>query len=228
MARFLVLAACGAALSSAAPSYHHAGAVAPVGIAAAAPVAAIGHAAGVYAAPAAAAVVAAPAVAHSAVIPGPTHVQEQVHAGPRTVQVGHQYHAAGQSVSQPPAYTVVDRPATNQVVTNAIPVPAVPVPAPAAAIPPAPRNLGPAPADTVVNEAVTGLGRTHTVVTPVRTQINPALSINKYQVDVPRPVPTPVERTVAVQRPVQKPYTVEVPVPVPVAVQRPVQKPYTV
>merc|ERR1719474_1010825 len=135
MARFLVLAAFGAAVSSAAPSV---------------PVAHLGGA-----------------------VAGPAHVQEHVHAGPavakthvqhgvvghrtvqagsRTVQVGHQYNVAGSSVHQPAAYQVVERPATNSVNTVPIPVPAAPVPAPYAAIPPPARNLGPAPADTVVNE----------------------------------------------------------------------------
>merc|ERR1719283_806929 len=88
--------------------------------------------------------------------------------------------------------------------------------------PPAPRNLGPRPADTIVNEPVLGLGRTHTIVTPQRTEVIPQLDVNKYQVDVPVPVPTPVERTVIVEKPVQKPYTVDVPVPVRV------EKPYPV
>jgi len=231
MARFLVLAAFGAALSTAAPTNWTPGAV---GIAAApAAIGAVG-----YAAPAAIG-----AVGATGFVAGPTHVQEQVHAGPavarthvqhgvvghrtvqagsRTIQVGHQYNVAGSSVHQPPAYTVVERPATNSVNTVPIPVPAVPVPAPAAAIPPAPRNLGPRPADTIVNEPVLGLGRTHTIVTPQRTEVIPQLNVNKYQVDVPVPVPTPVERTVIVDKPVQVPYTVDVPVPVRV------EKPYPV
>merc|ERR1719391_332812 len=125
MARFLVLAAFGAALSTAAPTNWAPGAV---GIAAAA-VGAVG-----YAAPAAiGAVGAVGAVGATGFVAGPTHVQEQVHAGPavarthvqhgvvghrtvhagsRTVQVGHQYNVAGTSVHQPAAYSVVERPAT--------------------------------------------------------------------------------------------------------------------
>merc|ERR1719292_87750 len=231
MARFLVLAAFGAAVSSAAPSVP----VAHLGGAVAGPV--VGGA--VIGAAAPAAVIGG----HTAFAAGPTHVQEHVHAGPavakthvqhgvvghrtvqagsRTVQVGHQYNVAGTSVHQPPAYSVVERPATNSVNTVPIPVPAAPVPAPAAAIPPAPRNLGPRPADTIVNEPVLGLGRTHTIVTPQRTEVIPQLNVNKYQVDVPVPVAVPVERTVVVEKPVSRPYQVDVPVPVRV------EKPYPV
>jgi len=232
MVKFLVLAAFGAAVSSAAPTWN-----AAVGTVAAAPAAigAIGYAG------------AAPAVvgAVSGFAPGPSHVSEQVHAGPavtrthvqhgvvgsrtvqagtQTIQVGHEYNVAGQSVHQAPAYSVVASPATNQVSHRALPVPAVPVPAPAAAIPPPARNLGPAPADKVINEPAVGLGRTHTIVTPQRTQVVPSLSVNKYQVDVPVPVPTPVERTVVVDRHVAKPYQVDVPVPVKVAKPYPVHQ----
>merc|ERR1719323_2666052 len=224
MVKFLVLAAFGAAVSSAAPTWN-----AAVGTVAPAP-AAIGYGA---------------VGAVSGFAPGPSHVSEQVHAGPavtrthvqhgvvgsrtvqagsRTVQVGHKYNVAGQSVHQPPAYSVVASPATNQVSHRALPVPAVPVPAPAAAIPPPARNLGPAPADKVINEPAVGLGRTHTVITPQRTQVVPNLSVNKYQVDVPVPVPTPVERTVVVPKHIAKPYQVDVPVPVKVAKPYPVHQ----
>merc|ERR1719228_843996 len=132
MARFLVLAAFGAALSTAAPTNWAPGAVgfaaAPAAIAA--PVGAVG---------AVGAVGGAVIGGHVGYAQGPTHVQEHVHAGPagsRTVQVGHQYNVAGSSVHQPPAYTLVERPATNSVNTVPIPVPAAPVPAPVAAIPP--------------------------------------------------------------------------------------------
>jgi len=228
MVKFLVLAAFGAAVSSAAPTWN-----AAVGTVAAAPAA--------YAHGAAPAVIGGvTGFAH-----GPSHVSEQVHAGPavsrthvqhgvvgsrtvhagsRTVQVGHKYNVAGQSVHQPQAYSVVASPATNQVSHRALPVPAVPVPAPAAAIPPPARNLGPAPYDKVINEPAVGLGRTHTVITPQRTQVVPNLSVNKYQVDVPVPVPTPVERTVVVDRHVPAPYQVDVPVPVKVAKPYPVHQ----
>merc|ERR1719481_1383777 len=166
---------------------------------------------------------------------GPTHVHEQVHAGPavakthvqhgvvghktvqagtRTVQVGHQYVQAGQSVHQPAAYSLVHAPAKNEVVTKQLPIPAAPVaPAPYAAIPPAPVNLGPAPADTVTHERVLAPSRTHTIITPQATRIEPELQVNKYQVDVPVAVPTPVEREVIVHKHVPKPYEVEVPTP---------------
>jgi len=215
MARFLVLALC-AAFSSAAPTapiLHHA----------------LPHAAH--------AAIAHPAAVHHGAVgytAGPTHVQETVHAGPaiakthvqhgivghktvpagtRTVQVGHQYRVAGQSVHQAPAYTVEHAPATNQVVTKQLPIPAAPVaPAPYAAIPPAPVNLGPAPANTVTHEKVLAPTRTHTIITPQQTRIEPELQVNKYQVDVPVAVPTPVEREVIVHKHVPKPYEVEVPV----------------
>jgi len=222
MARFLVLASL-AAFSSAAPTKY---AVAPATLAAAP----LHHAA-----------VAAPVHAlHGAVATGytagPTHVHEQVHAGPaiakthvqhgvvghktvpagtRTVQVGHQYVQAGQSVHQPAAYSLVHAPAKNEVVTKQLPIPAAPVaPAPYAAIPPAPVNLGPAPADTVTQERVLAPVRTHSIITPQQTRIEPELQVNKYEVAVPVPVPTPVEKEVIVHKHVPKPYNVEVPTPV--------------
>merc|ERR1719309_490314 len=64
-------------------------------------------------------------------------------------------------------------------------------------LPPSQPPLLPSPRtnDTIVNEPVVGLGRTHTIVTPQRTDVIPQLNVNKYQVDVPVPVPTSVERT---------------------------------
>merc|ERR1719295_2339476 len=95
-------------------------------------------------------------------------------------------------------------------------------PAPYAAIPPAPVPAGPAPADTVTVQRIAAPVRTHTKITPVRTQIVPQLQVNKYNVDVPVHVPVPVEREVVVAKHVAKPYNVEVPRPVHVA------KPYKV
>merc|ERR1711962_1215123 len=214
MARFLVLALC-VAMSSAAPTHHVAAlpAVAPAGYAG------LAHA----------------GLAHHGVVgysAGPTHVHETVHAGPavakthvqhgivghktvpagtRTIQTGHQYVEAGSHLTQAPAYSLVHAPATNEVVTKNPPVPAVPVPAPAAAIPPAPVNLGPAPADTVTVERVMAPTRTHQIITPQATRIEPELHVQKYTVEVPVAVPTPVEREVIVNKHVPKPYNVEVP-----------------
>ena len=132
-----VLAAFGAAVSSAAPTWN-----AAVGTVAAAPAAGV-----IAAAPAAAAIGYGAVGAVSGFAPGPSHVSEQVHAGPavtrthvqhgvlgsrtvqagsRTVQVGHEYNVAGQSVHQPPAYSVVASPATNQVCHSYITLQRVP------------------------------------------------------------------------------------------------------
>merc|ERR1712110_1300347 len=90
-------------------------------------------------------------------------------------------------------------------------IPAAPLPY--AAIPPAPTNQGPAPADTVTVTKIAAPVRTHTIVTPQVTRIEPELQINKYEVEVPVAVPVPVEREVIVEKHVAKPYTVEVPQP---------------
>merc|ERR1719284_2121367 len=106
----------------------------------------------------------------------------------------------------------------NLVETRALPPPAIPAaPAPYAAIPPAPRNLGPAPADTVTQTRIAAPVRTHTIVTPRKTQIVPQLQVNKVPYDVPVQVPVPVQREVIVTKHVDRPYTVEVPKAVPVA-----------
>lgn len=206
------------ALSQAAPGGYHA--AAPL-VHAAAPLA---HA--TYAA--------APAVVgHS--------VQEHIHAGPavhqtyhevvghRQVQVGTQAVQTGhtytqqQSVSQAAPYTyVAGEPKTTQTTVPIAP-PAIPAaPVPYAAIPPAPTNQGPAPADTVTVQRIAAPVRTHTRITPQVTRIEPELQVNKYEVPVPVAVPVPVEREVIVDRHVAKPYTVEVEQPYPVP------KPYTV
>merc|ERR1712168_1141223 len=155
MARFLVLALC-VAMSSAAPTHLAAlPAVAPAGFAHAglAHHGVVGYSAG-------------PTQVHETVHAGPavakTHVQhgivghKTVPAGTRTIQTGHQYVEAGSHLTQAPAYSLVHAPATNEVVTKNLPVPAVP---------------GPAPADTVTVERVMAPTRTHQIITPQATRI---------------------------------------------------------
>merc|ERR1712018_229517 len=205
MAKFLILSAC-LALSTAAPS-QLLGALAPAG---AVGLAGAGYA-GVGLAGAGYAALGAPAVVGSQVIPGPTHVQEHVHAGlavahhrtitgvvghrqvqvgTQTVQVGHQYAQTGEVASPRAAYTQVAAPATNTASVRALPAPALPVPAPPAA------NYGPAPADAVTTYAVDAPVRTHTKITPRLHRIEPELQVNQVPYDVPVAVPVPVERTV--------------------------------
>merc|ERR1712018_919294 len=183
MAKFLILSAC-LALSAAAPS-QLLGALAPAG---AVGLAGAGYA-GVGLAGAGHVAYGAPAVVGSQVIPGPTHVQEHVHAGPavahhrtitgvvghrqvqvgtQTVQVGHQYAQTGESASPRAAYTEIAAPATNSASVRAIPAPALPAPAPPAAIPPPAAAWGPAPADAVT---------TYAVDAPVRTQSKKLLKL---------------------------------------------------
>merc|ERR1712086_942318 len=205
----------------------HAGLAAPHALGyAAAPVAA--HGLG-YAAP-----VAAHALGYAA---APAHivgtsVQEHIHAGPavahtthevvghKTVQVGTQAVQTGHTytqhaeVSQAPAYTYVAEPAKTSQSTVPIAPPVLPAaPAPSFALPPAPTNQGPAPADTVTITRIAAPVRTHTVITPQVTRIEPELEVKKYIVEVPVAVPVPVEREVIVLKHVAKPYPVEVPQP---------------
>merc|ERR1711883_15992 len=142
MAKFLILSAC-LALSAAAPS-QLLGALAPAGYAG-------------FAAPG--------AVVGQHVVPGPTHVQEHVHAGPavahhrtitgvvghrqvqvgtQTVQVGHQYAQTGEVAAPRAAYTQVAAPATNSASVRA-----------------------------------------HTRITPRLHRIEPELQVNKVPYDVP-------------------------------------------
>merc|ERR1711981_216863 len=209
MAKFLILSAC-LALSAAAPS-QLLGALAPAGYAG-------------FAAPG--------AVVGQHVVPGPTHVQEHVHAGPavahhrtitgvvghrqvqvgtQTVQVGHQYAQTGEVAAPRAAYTQVAAPATNSASVRALPAPAPP-----AAIPPPAANYGPAPADAVTTYAVDAPVRTHTRITPRLHRIEPELQVNKVPYDVPVAVPVPVERTAVHTQHVPKPYEVAVPRVVPV------------
>merc|ERR1711945_16569 len=231
MAKFLILSAC-LALSAAAPS-QLLGALAPAG---AVGLAGAGYA-GVGLAGAGHVAYGAPAVVGQQVIPGPTHVQEHVHAGPavahhrtingvvghrqvqvgtQTGQVGHQYAQTGESASPRAAYTEIAAPATNSASVRAIPAPALPAPAPPAAIPPPAAAWGPAPADAVTTYAVDAPVRTHTKITPRLHRIEPELQVNKVPYDVPVAVPVPVERTVVHTQHVPKPYEVAVPRAVPV------------
>merc|ERR1711993_142571 len=169
--------------------------------------------------------IAAPAVVgtqvHEHVVPGPpVHQTYQEVVGHRTVQVGSQAvqvghtYAQEKSVSQAPAYTYVAGPPKTSQTPVPIAPPAIPAaPAPYAAIPPAPTNQGPAPADTVTVTKIAAPVRTHTRITPQVTRIEPEIQVNKYEVEVPVAVPVPVEREVIVEKHVAKPYTVEVPQP---------------
>merc|ERR1711997_1291862 len=116
-------------------------------------------------------------------------------------------------VSQAPAYTYIAEPAKTSESTVPLPAPVIPAVAPYAAIPPAPTNQGPAPADTVTVTKISAPVRTHSVITPQVTRIEPELQVNKYTVEVPVAVPVPVEREVIVEKHVAKPYPVEVPQP---------------
>merc|ERR1711997_1347261 len=52
-------------------------------------------------------------------------------------------------------------------------------------------NQGPAPADTVTITKIQAPVRTHSVITPKVTRIEPELQVNKYTVEVPVAVPQP-------------------------------------
>merc|ERR1711997_1379405 len=178
----------------------------------AAPVAHVGHVAHVVSPP----VVRAQVHEH-VVSPPAVHQTYQevvghntVQVGVQPVQVGHTY-TQEQSVHQPPAYTYVAEPAKTSESTVPVAPPVIPAaPLPYAAIPPAPTNQGPAPADTVTITKIQAPVRTHTVITPQATRIEPEIAVNKYTVEVPVAVPVPVEREVIVQKHVAKPYPVEV------------------
>merc|ERR1712122_213171 len=83
-------------------------------------------------------------------------------------------------------------------------------------IPPAPRNLGPAPADTVTQTKIAAPVRTHTRITPQVTNVVPEVAVHQYNVDIPVAVPRAVPREILVEKPVAKPYEVPVPRAVPV------------
>jgi len=228
MAKFFVLSLLVAVSQAAphvvAPLAHHAVA-APVGLAhvgvaqvGVAQVGAVGYTTGHTS-------VGAPQVVGSSVqehtVAGPTYTQTHHElVGHRTVQVGTQGVQTGvgytqqASVHQDPAYTYIAEPAKTTQNTVPLPAPVLPAaPAPYAAIPPAPVNYGPAPADTVTITKIQAPVRTHSVITPQVTRIEPELQVNKYTVEVPVAVPVPVEREVIVEKHVAKPYPVEVPQP---------------
>jgi len=154
------------------------------------------------------------------VVAGPTSAQT-VHevVGHRTVQVGTQGVQTGHHYTQHPEitqaapYTYIAEPAKTSQSTVPLPAPVIPNAPFYAAIPAAPTNQGAAPADTVTITKIQAPVRTHTVITPQATRIEPEIAVNKYTVEVPVAVPVPVEREVIVQKHVAKPYPVEVPQP---------------
>merc|ERR1719158_1847053 len=141
-----------------------------------------------------------------------------VQTGEVSVVGGHQYAVAGVEHIPQPAVSSIAGPPVNTVETRALPPPVIPHAAPPAlaAIPPAPTNQGPAPADTVVQQRILAPVRTHTRITPQQTNIIPQLNVQNYNVDVPVHVPVPVEREVIVNKHVPAPYEVAVPRAVPV------------
>ena len=148
-----------------------------------------------------------------------------VQVGTQQVQVGHQYNVAGQTVHPRPAYSYVAKPAQNSQSTVALPEPVLPyAAAPGLAIPAAPTNQGPAPADTVTVRKIVAPGRVHTQITPQITRITPELQVNQVPYDVQVNVPVPVEREVTINKVVEKPYTVEHEVPVAVPEYYPVHQ----
>merc|ERR1712002_1319961 len=140
-----------------------------------------------------------------------------VQTGEVSVVGGHQYAVAGVETIPQPAVSSIAGPPVNTVETRPLPPPVIPHAAPyVAAIPPAPTNQGPAPADTVVQQKILAPVRTHTRITPQQTNIIPQLNVQNYNVDVPVHVPVPVEREVIVNKHVPAPYEVAVPRAVPV------------
>merc|ERR1712111_117947 len=140
-------------------------------------------------------VASAPAVVgqtHHSYAAGPPVVQNRVEygvVGQRTVQTGvasvvagHQYAVAGQETIPQPATSYVAGAPQNLVETRAIP--------------PAPRNLGPAPADTVTQTRIAAPVRSHTRVTPQVTNIVPEVAVHQYNVDIPVAVPRAVPREI--------------------------------
>ena len=111
--------------------------------------------------------------------------------GVQPVQVGNTY-TQEISVHQPKTYTYVAEPAKTSESTVAIAPPVIPN-APFPAIPPS-YNQG------YVNTYRTTAARTHTIITPQVTRIEPELQVNKYKVEVPVAVPVPVERRVFVEQ----------------------------
>merc|ERR1740128_703665 len=167
-------------------------------------------------------VVSAPAVvgvAHQTYVAGPAQVESRVEygvvghqvvqTGVQSVVGGHAYSVGGVEHIAQPAVSYAASVPQNHVQTIAVPAPVIPAPpAPYAAIPPAPVPAGYAPADTVTQEKVLAPVRTHTRITPQATNIIPQVNVQKYNVDVPVHVPTPVERVITVNKQVAAPYKV--------------------
>merc|ERR1719157_350529 len=148
---------------------------------------------------------------HASYAAGPAVVENHVEygvVGQRTVQTGvqqvvagHAYAVAGHETIPQPATSYVAGAPQNLVETRALPPPVLPVvPAPYAAIPPAPVNYGPAPADTVVQQRILAPVRTHTRVTPQFSNIIPQINVQKYNVDVPVAIPRAVPREIIVNQ----------------------------
>merc|ERR1712036_99335 len=131
-----------------------------------------------------------------------------VQTGEVSVVGGHQYAVAGVETIPQPAVSSIAGPPVNTVETRPLPPPVIPHAAPyVAAIPPAPTNQGPAPADTVVQQKILAPVRTHTRITPQQTNIIPQLNVQNYNVDVPVHVPVPAPYKVPpVQEVVETPH----------------------
>merc|ERR1711935_1190835 len=167
-------------------------------------------------------VVSAPAVVgqtHQTYAAGAPTVQQHTEygvVGHRVVQTGVKRVVAGVEHLPQPATSYVAGVVKNSAVTVPIAPPVFPIaPAPLAAIPAAPRNLGPAPADTVTQQRILAPVRSHVRITPQATNIIPQINVQKCNVDVPVHVPTPVAREIIVNKHVAAPYNVAVPRAVP-------------
>merc|ERR1712106_393349 len=167
-------------------------------------------------------------VAHQTYVAGPAKVESRVEygvvghqvvqTGVQSVVGGHAYSVGGVERIAQPAVSYAASVPQNHVQTIALPAPVIPAPpAPYAAIPPAPVPAGFAPADTVVQTKVLAPVRTHTRITPQATNIIPQVNVQKYNVDIPVHIPTPVERIITVNKHVAAPYDVAIPRAVPVA-----------
>merc|ERR1712106_462184 len=210
-----------------APTYPTAGVVAPLGYAGGVAHAGLGLGGAAYAGASVAGtpVVSAPAVvgvAHQTYVAGPAQVESRVEygvvghqvvqTGVQSVVGGHAYSVGGVEHIAQPAVSYAAGVPQNLVNTVALPAPVIPAPpAPYAAIPPAPVPAGYAPADTVTQQRVLAPVRTHTRITPQATNIIPLVNVQKYNVDVPVHIPTPVERIITVNKHVAAPYDVAIP-----------------
>merc|ERR1712080_459668 len=104
-----------------------------------------------------------------------------VQTGAVSVVAGHQYAVAGQEPIPQPAVHSIAGPPQNIVETRPLPPPVIPHAAPyVAAIPPAPTNQGPAPADTVVQQKILAPVRTHPRITPQQTHIIPHINVQGH------------------------------------------------